>query len=254
MGPFTNNMPSRQLMQVHGISRAPLRMLENNIPMNHQHVGSAPAVNPSIWDRRHGYAGEMMETPGFHPGSAGSMGFPGSTHLHQLETNGMFPHNGGTFMDPAMSPVHMSARSPQQRGHIFHRRSNVAPIPSSFDSAGERMRSRRNDSNVNQSDNKRLFELDIERIVRGEDSRTTLMIKNIPNKYISEIYSSFLWRIFYVLSHTNFDVSHNPLWWCRYTSKMLLAAIDESHRGTYDFIYLPIDFKVSGLVLVLVSR
>lgn len=210
MGPFTNNMPSRQLMQVHGISRAPLRMLENNIPMNHQHVGSAPAVNPSIWDRRHGYAGEMMETPGFHPGSAGSMGFPGSTHLHQLETNGMFPHNGGTFMDPAMSPVHMSARSPQQRGHIFHRRSNVAPIPSSFDSAGERMRSRRNDSNVNQSDNKRLFELDIERIVRGEDSRTTLMIKNIPNKY---------------------------------TSKMLLAAIDESHRGTYDFIYLPIDFK-----------
>ena len=30
----------------------------------------------------------------------------------------------------------------------------------------------------------------------------------------------------------------------RYTSKMLLAAIDESHRGMYDFLYLPIDFKV----------
>ncbi|CAN1847198.1 Protein MEI2-like 5 [Linum perenne] len=29
----------------------------------------------------------------------------------------------------------------------------------------------------------------------------------------------------------------------KYTSKMLLAAIDEKHRGTYDFIYLPIDFK-----------
>ncbi|KAI5569604.1 hypothetical protein BDE02_12G087600 [Populus trichocarpa] len=28
-----------------------------------------------------------------------------------------------------------------------------------------------------------------------------------------------------------------------YTSKMLLAAIDDQCRGTYDFIYLPIDFK-----------
>lgn len=25
---------------------------------------------------------------------------------------------------------------------------------------------------------------------------------------------------------------------------MLLAAIDENHSGTYDFLYLPIDFKV----------
>lgn len=25
---------------------------------------------------------------------------------------------------------------------------------------------------------------------------------------------------------------------------MLLAAIDETHKGTYDFLYLPIDFKV----------
>ncbi|CAO2042087.1 unnamed protein product [Urochloa humidicola] len=207
-GPFINNIPSRPLMQMHGISRAPLRLLESAIPLNHQHVGSAPSVNPSILDRQRGYAGELMEAPGFHPRGAGSMGFPGSAHVHQLENNGM--HNGRTFMDPAISPAHMSAPSPKQRGHMFHRRSHMAPIPSSFDSAGERMRSRRNESNVNQSDNKRLFELDIERIIRGDDPRTTLMIKNIPNKY---------------------------------TSKMLLAAIDESHRGIYDFIYLPIDFK-----------
>lgn len=207
-GPFINNIPSRPSMKFHGISRAPLHMIDNTILMNHQHVGSSPAFNPSIWDRRHGYSGEMMEAPGFRPGSAGSMGFSGSTHLHQLETNGM--HNGGrTIMDSAISPAHMSAPSPQQRGHMFHRRSHMAPIPSSFDSAGERMRSRRNESNVNQSDNKRLFELDIDRIVRGEDSRTTLMIKNIPNKYISGIYYSFLCKSLCILSHARFDVPIN---------------------------------------------
>lgn len=36
----------------------------------------------------------------------------------------------------------------------------------------------------------------------------------------------------------------------RYTSKMLLAAIDELHKGTYDFFYLPIDFKVLYVTLI----
>lgn len=43
-----------------------------------------------------------------------------------------------------------------------------------------------------------------------EDRRTTLMIKNIPNKY---------------------------------TQKMLLSTMDEQFKGAYDFFYLPIDFK-----------
>lgn len=29
----------------------------------------------------------------------------------------------------------------------------------------------------------------------------------------------------------------------KYTQKMLLSTIDEEFRGTYDFFYLPIDFK-----------
>lgn len=43
------------------------------------------------------------------------------------------------------------------------------------------------------------------------DKRTTVMVKNIPNKY---------------------------------TNQMLKELIDQNHANSYDFLYLPIDFKV----------
>lgn len=48
-------------------------------------------------------------------------------------------------------------------------------------------------------------------ILNGKDSRTTLMIKNIPNKY---------------------------------NQKMLLQKIDLQNKNQYNFFYLPLDFKV----------
>ncbi|KAI3817044.1 hypothetical protein L1987_10831 [Smallanthus sonchifolius] len=97
---------------------------------------------------------------------------------------------------PNKGPIKMGNGSFQGRGAV-----NEGLI--------ERNHNRRVDYAVNQMGNKQ-YQLDLEKIISGEDSRTTLMIKNIPNKY---------------------------------TSKMLLAAIDENHKGTYDFVYLPIDFK-----------
>lgn len=58
--------------------------------------------------------------------------------------------------------------------------------------------------------NKRIFEINYD--VIEKDPRTTVMIKNIPNKY---------------------------------SLKLLSDEIDEKHANTYDFLYLPFDFDVS---------
>ena len=51
--------------------------------------------------------------------------------------------------------------------------------PTSMEGLTERGRSRRVE---NQVDSKKQFQLDLDKIKSGEDTRTTLMIKNIPNK------------------------------------------------------------------------
>ncbi|KAK8530799.1 hypothetical protein V6N13_030739 [Hibiscus sabdariffa] len=196
---FVNGIHANHLPCVPAFPRAPPVMLNVGSPVHH-HIGSAPPVNSAFWDRRHPYTGESPEASGFHLGSLGSMGFPSSllSHPSEFASRNIFSHAGGNCMDLTKNGgVHSS----QQMSHLFPGR-NPNDCVRSFSY-------RRNESNSSSADKKQ-FELDIDRIIRGEDSRTTLMIKNIPNKY---------------------------------TSKMLLAAIDEHCRGTYDFIYLPIDFK-----------
>ncbi|KAL0905161.1 hypothetical protein M5K25_027345 [Dendrobium thyrsiflorum] len=207
---FVNNFPAAP-QQLHGLPRGPSHIMNNFVPLHHHHVGSAPALNPSLWGRRTSYAGDCIEAPSIHPGSLGNMGFSGTSPMHPfgISSHNIYTHDCRNCIDPSAS-AHVGSPSPQQRSHILHGRNSLNSAATAYDSPGERIRSRRCDSTATQPDNKKQFDLDISRIVRGEDSRTTLMIKNIPNKY---------------------------------TSKMLLATIDEHHKGTYDFIYLPIDFK-----------
>ncbi|KAK6134959.1 hypothetical protein DH2020_031296 [Rehmannia glutinosa] len=159
---------------------------------HHHHVGSAPS---GIQIERHF---------GFYPES------PESTYVN-------FGHNNGNHavsnVGVAFAGNFSESGSPSSRMLSMSRNGPLYFGNGSFGSMGdgiiERGRSRRAD-NGSLMDNKKQYQLDLEKIANGEDIRTTLMIKNIPNKY---------------------------------TSKMLLAAIDETHKGTYDFLYLPIDFK-----------
>ncbi|GKC04127.1 MEI2-like protein 4 isoform X1, partial [Tanacetum coccineum] len=206
------NSPSLMngVSNAHSLPRGPSHMANTFMHINNHHVGSAPSVNPSIWDRRQSYAGESPDTSVFHPGSLGNMRVPGSSpHPLDFVSHNIFPRMG----DLPIPSKNIGLASHHQNSVMFPSRGQMIPMMTSFDSPSDRSRNRRNEAASNQSDNKKQFELDLDRIMRGDDRRTTLMIKNIPNKY---------------------------------TSKMLLAAIDERHRGTYDFIYLPIDFKASG--------
>ncbi|XP_020252006.1 protein MEI2-like 2 isoform X1 [Asparagus officinalis] len=175
------------------------------------HVGSAPSGIP--FERPLGYFPESPDTSFMN-----SVAFGGT---------GTSRNEGSLMMNYARSPMNSVALL---SGHISDNGSpNFRMLPSQrmgpsffgnapysgfgtigYEGLTERTRSRRVDNNGSQLDSKKQYQLDLEKIASGEDTRTTLMIKNIPNKY---------------------------------TSKMLLAAIDETHKGTYDFLYLPIDFK-----------
>eukprot|EP00256_Glycine_max_P035420 XP_006581837.1 protein MEI2-like 1 isoform X2 [Glycine max] len=195
---FVNGACSPGLPQIPSFSRTPPHVLRAS-HIDHQ-VGSAPVVAASPWDRQHSFLGESPDASGFRLGSVGSPGFHGSWQLHPPASHNIFSHVGGNGTELTSNG---GQGSPKQLSHVLPGRLPMTLV-------SKNLYSRRSEPNTNNNADKKQYVLDLGRILRGDDNRTTLMIKNIPNKY---------------------------------TSKMLLVAIDEQCRGTYDFLYLPIDFK-----------
>lgn len=180
---FINGPHAHRFPQMPGFPRTPPHMLNGTSPVVH-HVGSAPAVNPSLWER-HAYSGQSPETSSLHLGSPSFACFPSSPQLHPMEVSSrnIYSLVGGNCSDMNAST---RQRSSQEICHIFPGRNPMMSMPASFGSPNERVRNlshRRSEANSHNSDRKQ-YELDIERILRGDDNRTTLMIKNIPNKYV----------------------------------------------------------------------
>ncbi|ESR50425.1 hypothetical protein CICLE_v10030681mg [Citrus x clementina] len=179
------------------------------IGSHHQHhVGSAPS-GVSL-DRNFGFFPESPETSFTNPVPLGGMGLSRNNAGYMMNVGGRvgvgLPLNVTDNGSPSLRMMSFPRHGPLFFGNGSYSGLGIT----SNEAFTERGRTRRVENSGSQVDSKKQYQLDLDKIISGEDTRTTLMIKNIPNKY---------------------------------TSKMLLAAIDENHRGTYDFLYLPIDFK-----------
>ncbi|KAF8413623.1 hypothetical protein HHK36_001615 [Tetracentron sinense] len=179
---------------------------------HHHHVGSAPSGVP--FERNFGYFPGSPETSFMSPAAFGGTSLSHNDGSFMMNMGARAAMNAGVAMSGNISengsPRFGMMSSPRLGPTFLSNGSFPGPGAISIEGFSERGRIRRIENNGNQIDSKKQYQLDLDKIVSGEDARTTLMIKNIPNKY---------------------------------TSKMLLAAIDENHKGTYDFLYLPIDFK-----------
>lgn len=150
---------------------------------SHHHVGSAPSGIPL--ERHFGFFPESPETSYISPVSFSSASSSHNNGSHVMNIGSP----GAMNMGVAFAGGFTESGSPSARMMPLSRNVPIFFGSGSYGGIGssngegllERGRSRRIDSGV-QMDNKKQYQLDLEKIMNGEDSRTTLMIKNIPNK------------------------------------------------------------------------
>lgn len=165
----------------------------------HHHVGSAPSGVP--FERRFGFLPESPETSFMNHVSYGGINVGHKDGNYMVNMGGSV--NAGITIPRNMSENVQSnfrMRSSPRLSPVFLGSGPYPGLPpTTMESLTDRGRSRRVENNGNQVDSKKQFLLDLDKIKGGEDTRTTLMIKNIPNKYDSllELYllTSFYWML-----------------------------------------------------------
>uniref|UniRef100_A0A7S1KLC6 RRM domain-containing protein n=1 Tax=Percolomonas cosmopolitus TaxID=63605 RepID=A0A7S1KLC6_9EUKA len=191
-GPFTPNGGSPSMFH------APM------ISPSYQHSGSVPygGLNPPHVEPSLSATSNYGPSNSFHstPSTPGPVGFsaPGTPHTFSpisAPPQQVFPSGGPS--SPPKSAASPTVSVPNARSRSSHNSSG-----DSGSSGGSTSRSKG-------SGNEK-FKINMDKVRRGDDKRTTLMIKNIPNKY---------------------------------SQKMLLSEIDKKFKEKYDFFYLPIDFR-----------
>lgn len=189
------------------------QQFSNSNPRNHrQSTGSGSSYESTGRD--------YMDIPS--NGHASSTNSNSKYFSHQNKNGDSFKENRSVGSSHSHSHSHSQSSSLQEgsyygssedelsAGSYSHGSQSEGYSPSQFKAGLKAGNKYRGWSNSKKEFDLSRFELDIAKVLSGDEKRTTLMVKNIPNKY---------------------------------TQEMLLDTISERHKGLYDFFYLPIDFK-----------
>lgn len=153
------------------------------IGSSHHHVGSAPSGVPL--DRHFGYFPESPETSFVSPVAFGGVGLNRNNGNYMVNIGGRTALTAGVGLPGNItetgSPSFRMLSLPKPGSVFLGNGSYVGSPSTSGEGLVERGRSRRIENNGN-LDSKKQYQLDLDKIISGEDTRTTLMIKNIPNK------------------------------------------------------------------------
>lgn len=148
-----------------------------------QHVGSAPSGVPL--DRHFGFFPESPETSFMNP-VFGGMALSRNSGNYMMNMGGRATLSAGVGLpgnitensSPSFRMMSMPKHAPMYLGNGSY----TGPAATINEMLADRSRSRRIENTGNQIDSKKQYQLDLDKIISGEDIRTTLMIKNIPNK------------------------------------------------------------------------
>jgi hypothetical protein len=116
----------------------------------------------------------------------GGMGLNRNTGNYMMNMGGRAAVGAGIGLPGPLtengSPSYRVMSLPRHNPMFMGAGSYSGPVTIGNEGFVERVRSRRVENNGSQIDCKKQYQLDLEKIISGEDTRTTLMIKNIPNK------------------------------------------------------------------------
>ena len=151
--------------------------------LHHHHVGSAPSGLP--FERHFGFHPESSETSFMNNVGYGGIGPGHNDGNHMVNVGGSVNPNitiPRNISDNGSSNFRM--RSSPRLSPVFLGNGPFPGLPpTTLEGLADRARSRWIENNGSQVDSKKQFQLNLDKIKSGEDTRTTLMIKNIPNKY-----------------------------------------------------------------------